>query len=210
MTEAFALPFFRTAVDREPGARGHPRLPRASTSCGAASSSSTWRWRRWRRSASRWRWCCSSSTTRSRSYLLALGMTFVGAALFAWLRGRARNVPLEAFIGIVFATAQAAGVPGAREEPVGARAPEGDAGRRRCSPSIPKHVAARRRALRGDRRRALRCCASRSSRSPTIRRARRRAGGGCSSGTSSSTPRSASWSRRRCRSPACCSCSASS
>jgi len=42
------------------------------------------------------------------SYLLALGMTFVGAALFAWLRGRARNVPLEAFIGIVFATAQAA------------------------------------------------------------------------------------------------------
>jgi zinc/manganese transport system permease protein len=42
-----------------------------------------------------------------RSYLLALGMTFVGAALFAWLRGRARNVPLEAFIGVVFATAQA-------------------------------------------------------------------------------------------------------
>jgi len=42
------------------------------------------------------------------SYFLALGMTFVGAALFAWLRGRARNVSLEAFIGIVFATAQAA------------------------------------------------------------------------------------------------------
>ena len=42
------------------------------------------------------------------SYLLALGMTFVGAALFAWLRGRSRQVPLEAFIGIVFATAQAA------------------------------------------------------------------------------------------------------
>jgi len=42
------------------------------------------------------------------SNLLALGMTFVGAALFAWLRGRSRNVPLEAFIGIVFATAQAA------------------------------------------------------------------------------------------------------
>jgi zinc/manganese transport system permease protein len=41
------------------------------------------------------------------SYLLALGMTFVGAALFAWLRGRARSVPLEAFIGVVFATAQA-------------------------------------------------------------------------------------------------------
>jgi zinc/manganese transport system permease protein len=42
------------------------------------------------------------------SYLLALGMTFVGAAIFAWLRGRARNISLEAFIGIVFATAQAA------------------------------------------------------------------------------------------------------
>jgi len=41
------------------------------------------------------------------SYMLALGMTFVGAALFAWLRGRARSVPLEAFIGVVFATAQA-------------------------------------------------------------------------------------------------------
>ncbi len=40
-------------------------------------------------------------------YLLALGMTLVGAALFAWLRGRARHAPLEAFIGIVFATAQA-------------------------------------------------------------------------------------------------------
>ena len=42
-----------------------------------------------------------------QSYLLALGMTFIGAALFAWLRGRSRTVPLEAFIGIVFATAQA-------------------------------------------------------------------------------------------------------
>lgn len=41
------------------------------------------------------------------TYLLALGMTFVGAASFAWLRGRERNAPLEAFIGIVFATAQA-------------------------------------------------------------------------------------------------------
>jgi zinc/manganese transport system permease protein len=42
------------------------------------------------------------------AYLLSLGMTFVGAAVFAWLRGRSRIVPLEAFIGIVFATAQAA------------------------------------------------------------------------------------------------------
>ena len=42
------------------------------------------------------------------SYLLALGMTFVGSAIFAWLRRHSRNIPLEAFIGIVFATAQAA------------------------------------------------------------------------------------------------------
>lgn len=42
------------------------------------------------------------------SYLLPLGMTLVGAACFAWLRGEEKNVPLEAFIGIVFATAQAA------------------------------------------------------------------------------------------------------
>ncbi len=41
------------------------------------------------------------------TYLMALSMTFVGAASFAWLRGRARSVPLEAFIGIIFATAQA-------------------------------------------------------------------------------------------------------
>ena len=42
------------------------------------------------------------------SYLLALGMTFVGSAIFAWLRKHSRNIPLEAYIGIVFATAQAA------------------------------------------------------------------------------------------------------
>jgi zinc/manganese transport system permease protein len=42
------------------------------------------------------------------AYVLALAMTFVGAGVFAWLRGRSRSVPLEAFIGIVFATAQAA------------------------------------------------------------------------------------------------------
>jgi zinc/manganese transport system permease protein len=42
------------------------------------------------------------------TYLLALGMTFVGATAFAWLRGQERRAPLEAFIGIVFATAQAA------------------------------------------------------------------------------------------------------
>ena len=41
------------------------------------------------------------------TYLLALGMTWVGAIAFAWLRGQERNAPLEAFIGIVFATAQA-------------------------------------------------------------------------------------------------------
>ncbi len=42
------------------------------------------------------------------TFASALGMTFLGAMLFSWLRGRSRNVPLEAFIGIVFATAQAA------------------------------------------------------------------------------------------------------
>jgi len=41
------------------------------------------------------------------NYLWPLGMTLVGAACFAWLRGQERRVPLEAFIGIVFATAQA-------------------------------------------------------------------------------------------------------
>lgn len=41
------------------------------------------------------------------AYLLPFGMTLVGAACFAWLRSQERKVPLEAFIGIVFATAQA-------------------------------------------------------------------------------------------------------
>jgi zinc/manganese transport system permease protein len=41
------------------------------------------------------------------TYALAFAMTLVGAALFAWLRGRSNRAPLEAFIGIVFATAQA-------------------------------------------------------------------------------------------------------
>lgn len=41
------------------------------------------------------------------AYLIPLGMTLVGAACFAWLRDQEGRVPLEAFIGIVFATAQA-------------------------------------------------------------------------------------------------------
>jgi zinc/manganese transport system permease protein len=41
------------------------------------------------------------------SFLLPLAMTLVGAASFAWLRREERHAPLEAFIGIVFATAQA-------------------------------------------------------------------------------------------------------
>jgi zinc/manganese transport system permease protein len=45
----------------------------------------------------------------TQTYLLALAMTLIGAACFAWLRSQERRqVPLEAFIGIVFATAQAA------------------------------------------------------------------------------------------------------
>jgi zinc/manganese transport system permease protein len=41
------------------------------------------------------------------AYLFPVGMTLVGAVLFAWLRRLSHRVPLEAFIGIVFATAQA-------------------------------------------------------------------------------------------------------
>lgn len=42
------------------------------------------------------------------AWLLPFGMTLVGAACFAALRSQERRAPLEAFIGIVFATAQAA------------------------------------------------------------------------------------------------------
>jgi zinc/manganese transport system permease protein len=41
------------------------------------------------------------------AYLISLAMTLVGAAAFAWLRGQEQRAPLEAFIGIVFAGAQA-------------------------------------------------------------------------------------------------------
>jgi zinc/manganese transport system permease protein len=41
------------------------------------------------------------------NYLFPVGMTVVGAVVFAWLRHLEHRVPLEAFIGIVFATAQA-------------------------------------------------------------------------------------------------------
>ena len=40
-------------------------------------------------------------------YVFPVGLTLVGAILFAWLRRLSRRVPLEAYIGIVFATAQA-------------------------------------------------------------------------------------------------------
>ena len=41
------------------------------------------------------------------NYFFPVGMTMVGAVVFAWLRHLERRVPLEAFIGIVFATSQA-------------------------------------------------------------------------------------------------------
>ena len=41
------------------------------------------------------------------TFVSALAMTFLGAMLFSWLRNHSSRVPLEAFIGIVFATAQA-------------------------------------------------------------------------------------------------------
>ena len=41
-------------------------------------------------------------------YLFPIGMTLIGAVVFAWLRHLEHRVPLEAFIGIVFATSQAA------------------------------------------------------------------------------------------------------
>jgi zinc/manganese transport system permease protein len=39
------------------------------------------------------------------NYFLPVGMTVFGAVVFAWLRHMEHRVPLEAFIGIVFATA---------------------------------------------------------------------------------------------------------
>ena len=136
-----------------------------------------------------------------RSYLLALGMTFVGAAVFAWLRGRARNVPLEAFIGIVFATAQAlvflvlekspAGPEHLKETLVGS-----------LFTVEPRHVLAVAvlYAVIG----LVHVLLRRPFFEITLDAAGAKArGGGCSSGTSSSMRPSASWSPHRFRSRAC-------
>jgi zinc/manganese transport system permease protein len=106
MTEAFALPFFRTALIASLVLAGlHAYLGfhivrrgvifvdlalAQMAALGAALA------------------LVAHAQEGLQSYLMALGMTLVGAAVFAWLRGRERSVPLEAFIGIVFATAQAA------------------------------------------------------------------------------------------------------
>jgi zinc/manganese transport system permease protein len=106
MTEAFALPFFRTAVIAALVLAGiHAYLGfhivrrgvlfvdlalAQMAALGVAAAV-----------------VLGLEENRVAAYFLALGMTFVGAAIFAWLRGRSRNIPLEAFIGIVFATAQA-------------------------------------------------------------------------------------------------------
>jgi zinc/manganese transport system permease protein len=108
MTEAFALPFFRTALVASLVLAGiHAYLGfhivrrgvifvdlalAQMAALGVALSV-----------------ILGAHESETWTYALALGMTFVGAAVFAWLRRQERrSVPLEAFIGIVFATAQAA------------------------------------------------------------------------------------------------------
>ena len=54
------------------------------------------------------------------SYLVSLGFTFVGAMLFTLARSQSRRVPVEAFIGIVYAVSSAAAIIVANKGPHGA------------------------------------------------------------------------------------------
>lgn len=55
-----------------------------------------------------------------QSYFVSLGFTFVGAILFTLARSQSRRVPVEAFIGIVYAVASAAAIIIANKGPHGA------------------------------------------------------------------------------------------
>ncbi len=44
------------------------------------------------------------------AYWMSLGFTFVGAAIFTFVRSRQKRIPLEAFIGITYAVASAAAI----------------------------------------------------------------------------------------------------
>lgn len=54
------------------------------------------------------------------SYFVSLGFTFVGAILFTLARSQSKRVPVEAFIGIVYAVASAAAIIVANKGPHGA------------------------------------------------------------------------------------------
>ena len=138
--------------------------------------------------------CCSRSSARSCSRRSAVT--------------RAR-IPQEAIIGICYAVASAAAILAMSKATSRERAPEGHAGRQH-----PRGVVAGGRedggALRRDRPVSLHLPAQvpRHLDGSTTRSARAHGHDDPASGTSSSTRRSASSSPRRCRSPACCWCSA--
>jgi zinc/manganese transport system permease protein len=44
------------------------------------------------------------------AYWMSLGFTFIGAAVFAFVRSKQKRIPLEAFIGIAYAVASAAAI----------------------------------------------------------------------------------------------------
>ena len=117
------------------------------------------------------------------------------------------RIPQEAIIGICYAVASAAAILAMSKATSRERAPEGHARRQH-----PGGVVAGGRQDGAALRRHRRCSTTSSGKFLAISMDHERGGGRrasrCGSGTSSSTPRSASSSPRRCRSPACCWCSA--
>ena len=143
------------------------------------------------------------------AYLLALGMTLVGAASFAWLRRQERQVPLEAFIGIVFATAQALVFLVLEKSPAGPEhLKETFVGTLFTIAPDKVLKTAILYAVIG----TMHCRLEASLLRDHERSAQLRMPGAaaCSPGTSFSTRPSDSWSPRLCRSPGSCSFSGSS
>ena len=140
-------------------------------------------------------------------YWVSLAFTFLGAAVFSTIRSQRARIPQEAIIGICYAVASAAAILAMskatsesehlKDMLVGnilavswPEVGQDGAAVRRGRP-VPLHLPAPvPRDLDG------------SASAPKPRASR------SGSGTSCSTPRSASSSPRRCRSPACCWCSA--
>ena len=141
-------------------------------------------------------------------YWVSLAFTFIGAFVFSTIRGQRARIPQEAIIGICYAVASAAAILAMSKATSESEHLKDMLVGNILAVSWPE-VGKTAAALRRGRR-----CSTTSSASKFLAISMDHHEGrgdghlGPASGTSCSTPRSASSSPRRCRSPACCWCSA--